>query len=182
MASEDKCMHRCDKNKNCSKYLWQVGYDVPGTNCWIWSYNRSNHMCDLPDYDWNVGLKRPQGHASCTGKCGSSEPQRLDHGACYCDTNCSKHLDCCSDYVNQCRPKEPITCKGHCDKVEAQPLPSGGGYCWCFSGCNPGYTGGSCCGDYNKVCLNESPQTCLDARSQGSALNLFLGHLALSKV
>ena len=72
-ASEDKCMHKCDVNKNCSKYLWH-NYGDP-TNCWIWSYNRSNHICDLPDSDWNVGIKRPKGYASCAGKCGSRDPQ-----------------------------------------------------------------------------------------------------------
>ena len=180
VGSEDKCMQKCDRNKNCSKYLWQT-YEssVPGTNCWIWSYNRSNHICDLSDYDWNVGIKRPEGYASCAGKCGSTEPQKLDHGVCYCDVNCSKHLDCCFDYAKQCRPNPP-SCKGHCNKVEAQPLPNGG-YCWCFSGCNPGFTGGNCCGDYKKVCDNLSLPTCLDGRSQGSALNLFLGHTAVSQ-
>jgi len=182
VASEDKCMKKCDGNMNCSKYLWQTDEEsVPGTNCWIWSYNRSNHICNLSDYGWNVGIKRPQGYASCEGKCGSTAPQKLDHGVCYCDANCSKHLDCCFDYANQCRPKEPVTCKGHCNKVEAQPL-LGGGYCWCFSGCNLGFTGGSCCGDYNYVCENIHLPTCLDARSQGSALNLFLGHTAVFKL
>ena len=178
VASEDKCMHKCNANKNCSKYLWHT-YGKP--NCWIWSYNRSNHICDLPDSDWNVGIKRPEGYASCAGKCESTEPQKLQHGACYCDANCSKHLDCCSDYVDQCRPKDPPSCKGHCNKVEAQPLPSGG-YCWCFAGCNPGYTGGSCCGDYYHVCESPTLPICLDGRSQGSALNLFLGHIAVSRL
>ena len=186
VASEDKCMHKCDTNKNCLKYLFATdAYEdvdvVADTNCWIWSYNRSNHICDLPDSSWNVGIKRPQGYASCSGKCGSTEPQKLDHGMCYCDVNCSKHLDCCFDYANQCRSKEPTSCKGHCDKVEAQPIP-GGGYCWCFAGCNPGYTGGSCCGDYYHVCKSLTLPTCLDGRSQGSALNLFLGHTAISKL
>ena len=55
VKTEDQCMNKCDRNPNCSKYLWQVyEQDVYGTNCWIWSYNRSNHMCNLTDYDWNV--------------------------------------------------------------------------------------------------------------------------------
>ena len=183
VASEDKCMLKCDHNKNCSKYLWQVyEEDVYGTNCWIWSYNRSNHICDNTSAaNWNVGIKKSQGQASCARKCGSTEPQKLNHGVCYCDTNCSKHLDCCDDYVNQCRVNQPVSCKGHCDQDQARPLPSGG-YCWCAPGCNPGYTGGSCCGDYFYVCQSEAIPSCLDARSQGSALNLFLGHAVISKV
>ena len=182
VKTEDQCMNKCDRNPNCSKYLWQVYEEaVAGTNCWIWSYNRSNHMCNLTDYDWSVGVKRQKGQASCAGKCGSSEPQKLQHGVCYCDANCSKHLDCCNDYANQCLAKKPASCRGHCNQPVAQPLP-GGGYCWCFSGCNPGFTGGSCCGDYHHFCEGGTIQPCLDARSQGSAVNLFLGHSIISKL
>ena len=182
VASEDKCMQKCDKNVNCSKYLWQVYEDaVPGTNCWIWSYNRSNHICDLPDSEWNVGIKRPKGQASCAGKCGSTAPQKLEHGVCYCDVNCSKHLDCCLDYANTCQLNKPATCKGHCNKVEAQPV-AGGGYCWCFTGCNPSFTGGNCCGDYQHQCQGGSLQPCMDGRTHGSAFNLFLSHAIVSNV
>ena len=183
VKSEDKCMQKCDRNMNCSKYLWQT-YEgaVPGTNCWIWSYNRSNHICNLTDSEWNVGIKRPNGQASCAGKCGSTEPQKLKHGVCYCDTNCSKHLDCCLDYANECRAKQSASCKGHCNSVIAQPL-FGGGYCWCYAGCNIGYyTGGSCCADYQHFCESSTVQPCLDGRTQGSALNLFLCHSMVSKV
>lgn len=182
VTSEDKCMQKCDRNTSCSKYLWQgYGEAVSSSNCWIWSYNRSNHICDLADSGWNVGVKRPKGQASCVGKCGSTEPQKLDHGACYCDSTCPKHLDCCFDYADQCTSNKPATCKGHCNKVQAQPI-SGGGYCWCFSGCNPGYTGGSCCGDYHHVCQSTSTQPCMDGRTQGSALNLFLANAIVSKL
>ena len=182
VTNEDACRKKCNKNVNCSKYLWQVYQDeVPQYNCWIWSYNRSNHLCDLVDANWYVRVKRPRGKASCAGKCGSSEPQKLEHGVCYCDANCSKHLDCCLDYANQCRQKEPASCKGKCNSVEGQPVP-GGGYCWCSDGCNLAHTGGSCCGDYQHACLSVTIQPCLDARTQGSALNLFLGHSMVSKV
>ena len=183
VKSEDKCMKKCERNINCSKYLWQTSEDaVPGTNCWIWSYNRSNHICNQSDSEWNVGVKRQKGNATCAGKCGSSEPQKLSHGVCYCDSNCAKHLDCCRDYTDQCRPKEPSSCKGLCNKVQAVPI-LGGGYCWCFVGCNYGYTGGSCCSDYLKLCQSKfAMPTCLDGRAQGSALNLFLGHAIISKL
>lgn len=185
VGSEDSCKQKCDKNANCSKYLWHA-YEstVSGYNCWIWSYNRSNHICDMSDSAWNVGIKRPPVSASCEGKCGSAEPQKLGRGMCYCDGNCSKHLDCCLDYVEQCHRKDTITCKGHCNKVEAQPL-LGGGYCWCFAGCDQGIwarSGGGCCGDYYYACQGVTMHTCLDGRTQGSALNLFLGHTAVSRL
>lgn len=120
--------------------------------------------------------------ASCAGKCGSNEPQKLVHGVCYCDANCSKYLDCCIDYAKDCGPKQPPTCKGCCNKVTAQPL-LGGGYCWCSAGCNHAFIGGSsCCADYQHYCESGKLQPCLDGRTQGSALNLFLCHSIVSKV
>ena len=181
LRTEIQCRHKCDKNVNCSKYLWQTEQvDVSGINCWIWSYNRSDHMCNISQANWNVGVKRPHGTATCTGKCGSTEPQKLDHGVCYCDASCSNHLDCCMDYAAQCTANKPLSCKGYCNKGIGQAI-QGGGYCWCMDGCNPGYTGGTCCPDYQEQCSHESVQTCFDGRSQGSALNLFLGHSIVSK-
>ena len=181
VKNETMCVLKCDRNVNCSKYLFQVEeHDVAGTNCWIWSYNRSNHVCNLTSQYWNVGVKRPQGKASCAGKCDSAVPQKLDYGVCYCDSNCAKHLDCCSDYAAQCTPNKLLSCKGHCSSPVGHAIP-GGGYCWCIDGCNPGFTGGSCCPDYLEVCVNEEMQPCLDARTQGSALNLFLSHSIISK-
>lgn len=178
--SEDDCRTKCDKHANCSKYLWLSYEDDP---CWMWSYNRSNHICDVQEYDGGVGVKRPQGQVTCVGKCGSTEPQMLDHGECYCDANCSKHLDCCLDYASHCAVNTPLSCKDQCDKdhVHGQAI-AGGGYCWCFKGCNLGYTGGSCCPDYLLQCKSSSLQPCLDGRSQGSAVNLFLSHSMVSKV
>ena len=186
LGSEDKCMEKCAENTNCSKYLYQTDQAaVPGTDCWIWSYNRSNHLCHQGDYDFNVGIKRPIGTATCAGRCQSQEPIKLEHGVCYCDPNCVKHLDCCLDYANYCTPEEPLpSCKGMCNKFIPRAVPWGG-YCWCFSGCNPWYTDnnsdGSCCPDYNQECMQLEMPTCMDARSQGSALNLFLAHLRLTQ-
>ncbi len=185
IGSELKCTLECNKYKNCSKYLYQLNQnEVPGYDCWIWSYNRTDHICNQTDPNWNIGVKRPIGDVSCANKCGSSEPQVLDEGVCYCDANCSKSLDCCSDYADYCTPKKPITCNGHCNKAEPQAIP-GGGYCWCDSACNPSYTDnnsdGSCCADYPQQCLGVKMPPCLDARTQGSALNLFLGHVSVSQ-
>ena len=185
-GSEDKCMQKCMRNNNCSKYLYNEDRSAnPDADCWIWSYNRSNHICPQSDSDFNVGIKRPIG-ASCKNHCGSKEPLKLEHGGvCYCDSNCTKHLDCCLDYADVCLPDIPPTCKGLCNVVEPRPI-RGGGYCWCMSGCIGGYTdnqsSGSCCPDYNTLCEKVSIPPCLDARSQGSAVNLFLTHLKTSTI
>ncbi len=184
--SELNCTWLCGNNTNCSKYLYQTDQSsVPGTDCWIWSYNRTNHMCNLGDTDFNVGIKRPIGNATCAGRCNSKEPQTIDEGVCYCDPDCTKHLDCCLDYADHCTPPEPITCKGLCNAKESRAVP-GGGYCWCMPGCNPWYTDnnsdGSCCPDYNEVCTLISMPNCTDARTQGSALNLFLAHLKTESI
>ena len=185
VKTEDDCKEKCAKNSNCSKYLWELYVEnVNSSNCWIWAYNRTDHVCNHTDYDWAVGAKRPKGLASCANKCGSHEPQKLEHGVCYCDSNCSEHIDCCLDYADHCRPAQPISCKGHCNGLSPLPI-QGGGYCWCRTGCNPWYTDnnsdGSCCPDYVAECSKIAIPQCLDARSQGSALNLFLSHVNLVK-
>ena len=182
MYTEDKCEKKCSKNKLCSKYL----FSTDQYHCWIWSYNRTNHICNQTDSDFNVGVKRPLGHASCKGICGSHKPQKLKHGVCYCDSNCTKHLDCCLDYAEECvQDSDYLSCQGFCKKAHAQAI-RGGGYCWCFDGCNPNFTDnnsmGSCCPDYPEKCLGVNMPTCMDARSQGSALNLFLAHLKISNL
>jgi len=182
VSSETQCRNKCDKNVNCSKYLWQTDeIDVAGKNCWIWPYNRTNHICNMTTSNWNVGVKRPHGNATCLGKCGSAEAQKLEHGVCYCDASCSKYLDCCLDYAIECSANKPPSCKGYCGHPIGQAI-YGGGYCWCMDGCNPAFTGGSCCHDYSQQCNKEYMHTCLDGRSQGSALNLFLAHGIISKV
>lgn len=183
VATEAACMNKCDHNINCSKYLWQTYEgEVENYNCWIWDYNRTNHICNQTDSSWNIGIKRPQGNASCAGKCGSNEPQKLEHGVCYCDSNCSKYLDCCKDYAKECRAEQPPTCKGHCNQVIPQPVFEGG-YCWCTAGCTTAFIGGSsCCADYQHFCDGGTVHPCMDGRTQGSALNLFLSHSIVSKV
>ena len=141
-------------------------------------------------YSWGIPLPYSLvihvGDVTCAGHCDSEKPLQLkDGGVCYCDSNCVKHLDCCLDYADFCLPQEPPTCKGLCDVVQPRAIP-GGGYCWCMSGCTEGYTDnnsyGSCCPDYKAQCEQLSMPTCLDVRSQGSALSLFLAHLKLLKV
>ena len=186
-GSELKCTQRCNKHSNCSKYSY-TEYQEGDTDCWLWSYNRSDHMCDTVDYSSNVGIKRPIGNATCAGRCGSGDSQGLSNGTvCYCDASCVKHLDCCLDYADHCTSKTPISCKGQCsDSVHSKPqVISGGGYCWCSESCHGWYTDnnsdGSCCPDYPEQCEQISIPACLDGRTQGSALNLFLGHFAVSK-
>ena len=186
LGLEEKCQKKCFEYQNCSKYRYQIDQlVVPGTDCWLLSYHRNNHSCLLSDSNFNVGIKRPVG-ASCSGHCNKDTPVNTSSGGvCYCDSQCAFHLDCCLDYVDHCLPedKQFPSCKGTCN--EALPLPiKGGGYCWCQEGCVPWYTDnnsdGSCCPDYAEQCKNITFPPCLDARSQGSAVNLFLAHMKIS--
>ena len=187
MKKEDNCKTKCHENPECSKYLYNDNGAVPGINCWLWSYNRTDHSCHQYADKWYLGVKRPSIHASCAGKCGSKDPQMLETGGvCYCDSQCASHMDCCLDYADYCRSdNRTVSCKGMCKKVQAQPIP-GGGYCWCFDGCNPwmsdNNSDGSCCTDYPEQCLSVAMPACLDARSQGSALNLFIARLKLAQI
>ena len=174
--SELACTIKCRDNPLCSKYLFGNSPDAPNTNCWNWSYNRSDHLCNQTDTDFSVGVKRPIGHASCVGKCESKEPQKLENGGvCYCDQDCGIHMDCCVDYADYCA-KSP-SCKGMCGIPQALPVP-GGGYCWCS---DDTYSD-SWCTDLPTQCKYAKPQICLDARSQGSALNLFIAHVKLTQI
>ena len=181
LSSEVECTIKCQKEPLCSKYLYSIYEDVPGINCWLWSYNRSDHACNQQSYDFSVGIKRPVGDATCAGQCGSKEPQKLElGGVCYCDSSCAAHLDCCVDYADHCLPNKINTCKGMCKKMLAQPIP-GGGYCWCYD--QSYYSTDSWCPDIGTECMGTpSMPVCLDGRSQGSALNLFLAHLKLSQI
>ena len=189
--SEDDCREKCHKNPQCSKYLYCTDQSaVPNNvNCWNWSYNRSDHSCTELNNSYTVGVKRPffGSTATCDGKCGSKDPILLEHGGvCHCDSDCAKYLDCCLDYADHCTGYQNITCRGMCNKMEAQAIP-GGGYCWCYAGCHvfetDNNTEGSCCLDYPVECGGAPKDpVCLDVRSQGSALNLFLAHLRLSQL
>jgi hypothetical protein len=179
VSDEQVCESKCTRNPKCSKYL----FTYHGNHCWTWSYNRTDHICNGSDHDYNVGVKRPVGHASCKGRCGSDKPLPVGKGVCYCDALCTTHLDCCLDYADQCVRQDYLSCAGLCNKVQAQAI-KGGGYCWCFHGCNPNFTDnnsmGSCCADYPEQCIGVAMPTCLDSRTQGSALNLFIAHMKLS--
>ena len=185
--SELECTNLCRDNSLCSKYLFnEADYQqYPNINCWLWGYNRTGHSCSLSTTGWRVGIKRAIGDATCAGRCGSKEPQKIDHGVCYCDPDCANHMDCCLDYADYCIVDKAPSCKGVCEKVQARPLP-GGGYCWCDYGCNPWMTDnnsdGSCCIDYPEQCQSITTPPCMDARSQGSAFNLFLAHLKLTQI
>lgn len=188
LESELACTQKCNEYSNCSKYTYNqtAQSDV---DCLLWSYNRSDHICQQSDYNFNTGIKRPIGDGTCAGQCGSSTPQKLiNDTVCYCDAYCVKHLDCCLDYADHCRPKTLPSCKGQCyDDVISKPqVIPGGGYCWCSSGCNPWFTDnnsdGSCCPDFAVQCSHQNFPVCLDGRTQGSALNLFLSHIAVSKM
>ena len=186
VADEYACMDKCSANDTCSKYLFKKTGKAGSTNCWTWSYShRLDPTCLQSKANFNIGIKRPYGDTTCAGNCNSTNPIKQPHGVCYCDSECVNRLDCCIDYADLCIPDEPITCKGMCNKLQPHAIP-GGGYCWCQGGCVGGYTDNnsysSCCPDYNVQCLNVTMPECLDARSQGSALNLFLAHMNLLQV
>ena len=188
VLTQNSCERKCRDNPRCSKYQYHGKLSQLAkvkVNCWLWSFNRSDHSCTLNDETYTIGIKRPVGNVTCAGRCGSKEPLNVEHGVCYCDSDCAKHMDCCLDYANHCSSATIHSCKGLCGTLTPQPL-YGGGYCWCFDGCNGWFTDnnsdGSCCPDYPPECMEIPMPLCLDARSQGSALNLFLAHLKLSKL
>ena len=188
--NEEKCKDLCGQNANCSKYQFKIA--SPGLsqgakkpNCWLWSFNRSDHSCRTNNANFNIGIKRPVGNATCSSRCNSKQPLPVEHGTCYCDADCAVHMDCCLDYADHCKPQTPILCKGDCQDLTPRPIPQGG-YCWCFDGCNGWFTDnnsdGSCCSDYPQECMYVSMPMCLDARTQISALSLFLTHLRVSGI
>lgn len=187
LAKEEMCKQKCQSNPNCSKYQFKISQDagdVKKPNCWLWSFNRSSHICQTNDQNFNIGIKRPVGNATCAGQCGNKQQIPIDEGHCSCDSSCAQHMDCCLDYADHCNPPGPILCKGQCQNLTARPIPQGG-YCWCFDGCNGWFTdnnsAGSCCSDYPQQCMIMTAMpTCLDGRSQASALSLFLAQLRLA--
>lgn len=183
--NENECMEKCRSNANCLKYQFNLASQVEAEKhkCWLWSFNRSSHSCQTKEQNFNIGIKRPVGNATCLAQCGSKEPQHVEQGVCYCDSNCTLHLDCCLDYADHCTPPGPILCNGHCGDTTPKAIPQGG-YCWCFDGCNGWFTDnnsdGSCCSDYPQACLKITMPVCLDGRTQGSALHLFLTQLRIA--
>ncbi len=83
----------------------------------------------------------------CVDHCGSSSEE---NGAqCWCDDQCSKYGDCCSDYEEACVGEAPSgpSCEGHCGSSD--PVTENNVSCYCDSSCT-GY--GDCCEDYATVC------------------------------
>ena len=178
-GSETHCTRKCQEDPLCSKYLYNANGVEGDIDCWLWSYNRSDHSCHQYDSDFSAGIKRPVGNGTCAGRCGSEEPQKLElGGVCHCDSSCPTHMDCCIDYADHCLPDMVNSCKGMCEEVQALPVP-GGGYCWCF---DKDIYGDTWCPDFPEQCLKVQEPVCLDARSQGSALNLFLAHFRLTQI
>ena len=190
VKAEQNCMEMCKNNAKCLKYQFRVPASQfeafsNKPNCWLWSFNRTEYSCRHNTPNLSIGIKRPVGNATCSSKCGSKEPLPIDHGVCYCDSDCPTHMDCCLDYADHCKPDKPILCKGDCGDLTPRPIPQGG-YCWCFDGCNGWFTDNnsdaSCCYDYPQECMGVSMPACLDGRAQVSALSLFLAHMKVSSV
>lgn len=152
MYQEELCMQNCTADPECSKYLYQNQQSADAKiDCWIWPYNRTNHVCDEVDLGYVLGVVRPVGNATCAGYCNLSKPLKLDRGVCYCDLNCTAYLDCCPDYANHCTPRGVYSCKEQCWRAVHNAV-HGEGYCWCLDGFslvetdNNSY--GSCCNEY----------------------------------
>ena len=92
--------------------------------------------------DYVVGARRPRSADRCTAptpapvgveEC-AARPQDAANASCRCDVACTRHLDCCTDYVQACLPEAEHlpSCAGRCvapgQQLEAIPIP-GGGYC-----------------------------------------------------
>lgn len=192
VKTEENCKQLCIGNPKCLIYEFKLpttklatSKPRPKINCWLWPFNRTVYSCRNNNPNLVIGIKRPVGNATCSSKCDSKQPQPINHGVCYCDSDCARHMDCCLDYADHCKPDKPILCKGDCQDLTARPIPRGG-YCWCFDGCNGWFTdnnsGDSCCSDYPQECMGVSMPACLDGRSQVSALSLFLAHLKVETV
>ncbi len=115
------CERKCTRNKLCSKYL----FSTTEYHCWTWSYNRTDHIAIILTvtsmWAWSV----------LQAKCGSDKPLKVQSGVCYCDTECTTHLDCCLDYAEECVKQNFPSCEGLCKTAQAQAI-EGGGYCWCL--------------------------------------------------
>lgn len=186
--------------------------------CWLFRTvveNRSTLSgCTNFSTQYNVAAKRPlpptRQHpwTTCQNRCGHTSPSLTSSGnfsdadVCFCDDACAVHLDCCLDFVEQCRPAEGQhpSCSGRCVNIEAMPpFPSsrqphalavpiqGGGYCYCDPQCGNIFTDnnsyGGCCADFAFECKKQPlDPVCFDARTQGSALHLFVSHHVVSEL
>ena len=146
--------------------------------------------CAVPSYQYTVVAKRPDSlldaSTSCRGRC-SNNTSAATNGTCFCDAACSRHFDCCLDYVEECvsADQQTPTCLGKCT-AEPRPI-RGGGYCFCDSGCTNLFTDnnsyGGCCADYLWRCEGgPRDQTCFDARTQTQAVSVFVAHHAVDSL
>lgn len=80
-------------------------------------------------------------HTSRLGACG------LVSDGCYCDSDCAKNGDCCSDYQLQCA--SPHTPQGSCAKTCVGRAKNGTSGCYCDASC---LALGDCCQDRAQFC------------------------------
>ena len=191
-------------------------------NCWLYGPdtggNRTHgNACTQRNSDYTFAAKRPplptplDPATTCRGRCENdsaiydeilrAQGVNVSSWPCRCDAACTRHFDCCQDYVEHCLPSEGQhpSCSGRCKPteltnpqavpVQALGLPiRGGGYCYCDSSCedsiftdNNSY--GGCCADYASQCESASADpVCFDARTQGSALHLFVAHHVIETI
>ncbi len=100
------------------------------------------------------------GPNSCVNKCGAQS----DDKSCWCDDQCTKYGDCCSDYAPACTgsggqdagtpdaaadagSSSNVCTVDHCGKSSAAP--NSNPKCYCDDYCK---TAGDCCSNYAAVC------------------------------
>jgi len=95
---------------------------------------------------------------SCQGRCDDPfDPNET----CQCNTACSSHNDCCSDYGEICLGNSN-SCKGRCDDGYDPSLA-----CQCNTQCSSHH---NCCPDYNQECQGQGGLTDQDLLELGDLL------------
>lgn len=206
-SDENACQSMCAGNATCQKYSYCADCKAyEGVSCWLWPYSRTAATCSVIDKSYVLGIKRTDN--VCRGQCGVSHALPLsDGGECWCDAECAANFDCCLDYADECYSADashdashdtevdslqpdlmppfastpPWSCWMRCDSLTPGVLP-GGGYCWCDLGCQSSTSADEkCCADFADTCAPDALQ-CMDPRTQGSALSLFVTDFMLQNL
>ncbi|KAL1504220.1 hypothetical protein AB1Y20_010629 [Prymnesium parvum] len=128
-ASLEECQRQCSTRAACATFMHVLNSSV---TCFLFPlYNGADRedgaacgYAEGPSPEaYTVGAKRPPGsgqEASCAGRCvnaGSSYTFSVDGShSCHCDAACTRHMDCCLDYVHTCiaPAKQEPSCESRC--------------------------------------------------------------------
>ena len=141
----------CSDNDECTEDLCQNGQCVHkkksscGSNaCGDGVCNKTTENCSSCAADCGKCAAN-----SCTGKCGSPQP----NANCSCSNYCKTLGNCCPDYDQVCSAASAVkSCKGKCGGL-------GVGGCQCTPTC---VVAGTCCPDFMAICAGSggSSQSC----------------------